>query len=155
MGQQRSHGYSKAIAIEAVEYRTDDERLGASERMVAHENILLVLIQLLLATGAIGNIQVLERLIKEAGTIIRIGPHDSLIHLILMKAALEEVDGKAGKFLTKLRTNYLFNINEITFSFVVFLHSSCELSNKKQILPQSIPAISHGSAERGIQACRE
>ena len=128
-----------------MEYGTDNQGLGTSERMVADEEILLVGGQVLLTACTVSYIQVIKRLIKETYALIMLHRHDDTIDVVLMKAALEEVDGEAWQFLAQLRPQHLIKIEKITFSFVEFLHSSYESSSKKQIRQQSIPAESRDS----------
>ena len=90
-----------------MEDRTDNKRLRTTKRMIAHKEIFLIGRQMLLATDAIGDIEVIECLVKETHTFVMLYRQDNAVDIILVDAALEEADDEAWQFLAQLRTQHL------------------------------------------------
>ena len=86
---------------------------------------------MLLATCAEGNIEVFECIIEEACAHGALGLHDGLIDLVLVQTTLKETRyNVAQESVAGPGTQNIIYFYEQAFSFVVFLHSSYELSNR-------------------------
>ena len=108
--------YLESASVYLIEGRADDECLRTAERVVAGEDVLLVLAEFFCAAQLVCDPYIFEGIIKEFCALEMLGRQNAFVHLILVNPSFEELYRKARKFLLQFRTYDLIDVDQIIIS---------------------------------------